>query len=170
MIRDGASIKVLDLKDHNVVYQDSEETKVETEPDRTNNDIAKEGSVSLINRKMFKNVEDFDVYESLIQGESLYKTPFLVNASGRDNDNTFTFDINFDRPTSLFCLGLELYFDADVAKLKAISGHSSPSDDTKIYSNSDAKEDDSQGIDNHIVDFGDAKTVNNVELDKNDSK
>jgi hypothetical protein len=74
----------------------------------------------LIDRSQLKNVEDFDVYESLIRGHSLYTPPILVDTTESEQKGENVLEFNFDKPLSLFCLGLEIHFDAQVSELKQI--------------------------------------------------
>ena len=59
-------------------------------------------SKSLINKQDLKNIEDFDMYESLIQGQTMYQPPFLINPSREKTQSEYVFDIDFEKPLSLF--------------------------------------------------------------------
>ena len=67
-----------------------------------------------------KNIEDFDMYESLIQGQTLYQPSFLINPNREEVKEEHVFDIDFEKPLSLFCLKLELTFDANTTQLKKL--------------------------------------------------
>ena len=77
-------------------------------------------SKTLINKKDMKNIEDFDMYESLIQGQTLYQPSFLINPNREEVKEEHVFDIDFEKPLSLFCLKLELTFDANTTQLKKL--------------------------------------------------
>lgn len=77
-------------------------------------------SKSLINKRDLKNIEDFDMYESLIQGETLNYPSFLVNPCKEEDKDEYIFDVDFKKPLSLFWLKLELTFDARPTELKTM--------------------------------------------------
>ena len=60
------------------------------------------------------------MYESLIQGQTLYKPPYLINPDGEGAEPEYTYEIRFDKPLSLFSLKLDLIFDANPHELRKL--------------------------------------------------
>ena len=71
----------------------------------------------MIDRTLIKTPEEFDVYESVIQGHSHYVPALSKDSCVKEDgsDQRKVFEYTFDKPISLFCLDVELYFEAEIS-------------------------------------------------------
>jgi len=100
LIKDESGVVVLDLLDK------IEEVSTESGRKERTYSGTEEIKLSspLIDRKMLKNAEEFDVYESLIQGKTLDKPAFLIDSTNQENQegNKMILEVDFEKPLSLF--------------------------------------------------------------------
>jgi hypothetical protein len=166
MIKDKNGVTTLSLGESSVI--ELEEDKKRSSQDLENEEI--EISQPLIDRKMLTNTEDFDAYESLIQGKTLQKPAFLIdpNCENVDSEGNMVFDVTFERPLSLFCLGVELYFDAKKKDLIAVQGIEPKGDiDTPEQENSEELEE--RIVEDTKMGYEEPKAVHNLELVKSEN-
>lgn len=114
---------VIQVSDLGYKAKDSQNSKANSQPETdADTELHPQISSLSIDRRNFKDPQEFDVYESLIQGEMLHKDPCLITETGTEwqdaGGESRAFEVRFDKPVSLLSAGIELYFDADVQMLR----------------------------------------------------
>ena len=91
-------------------------------------------SILLQHPKEFVNLEDFDMIESVIQGERLDIHPLLVNQVKQEewkltSDESLTiFEVSLPKPTPLISLKIEFFYSSDMRDLAESLAWSTESD------------------------------------------
>ena len=91
-------------------------------------------SILLQRPKEFVNLEDFDMIESVIQGERLDIHPLLVNQVKQEewkltSDESLTiFEVSLPKPTPLISLKIEFFYSSDMRDLAESLAWSTESD------------------------------------------
>ena len=126
-----------DLQVHSLGYSVKEESKQDDSKGQSEiqQDLDQVEGSSLIDRTLIKTPEEFDVYESVIQGHSHYVPALSKDSCVKEDgsDQRKVFEYTFDKPISLFCLDVELYFEAEISWLKTVlsSQEKEPKEESK---------------------------------------
>lgn len=115
LITDGETVTSTTLQSHSP--DSSKHLSVNPILPQTEFSLDSSSAQPLIDRKKFKSTEEFEIYESIIQGKNYYTPALLCDSSA---SGPFTIEHSFDRPISLFSLGVELYFSASTGRVRSI--------------------------------------------------